>query len=327
MELQQYIKPKFILYGIALLFLVLGGIAVPRSISAQMLFLKHIEPGSLEFVNTFGLLKETFLTLFFSGLFIAMIGVMAMIINIKLTEMSIFLIVSTVIAYLLMGTPGLFVITLIYYFHETNEFATKMRDPEPGIVSSIGLSMTFIIIGLLGGIFAARGNIYFEPQSLEFASGFGRVWLGCPTNETVSNCIRTTSKTKIGYNNLISSCERENISPDVQLSCKTNVENLLNNAIDQQLKSYERMGKTDNTVGEFTTIALAQQLNLWVGTLPLESKFMMAMITFAMITALGFVLELLVPHIVNGLMFIFLRYNLIYPYKKEQECEYYVVLE
>jgi hypothetical protein len=323
--IKEMLKPKQWLIAITLLFTVVFIFTIPQSASAPFLFLKNIEVGSIEFVNTLGLFRDLSLAILFSGLYISMLAILASIINIQFKEIIIIVGVSTILATIVWGVPGLFVLSFIYYCWEIRELTEKMREADPRVTSAIPMTMTFIILGLLGGLWAARGQLYFEPESLEFARGFGRVWLGCELEETVQDCVEQNAELRIGYSLLLKNCEP--LQGDAKLSCIQRVERTKDDAFAVMIAQFEEMGDTQHTVGDFTTIALAQYLNTWVGLLPNESKFVLAMIIFSLITLLGFALEIAVPMLTSLLMDIFLGWKIVYTYDREEKAKHYVVLE
>lgn len=323
--IKEMLKPKQWLFAVTLLFTIIFCITVPQSVSAPFIFLKNIEVGSIEFINTLGLIRDLALLILFSGLYISMLAILSSIVNVEFKEIAAIVVITAVIATIMWGIPGLFVLAFLYYCKETRDFIDKMKDADPRAVGSIAITMTFMIIGLLGGLWAARTQMYFEPEGLEFARGFGRVWLGCETNVTVNMCMEQNAEIKIGYSLLLKNCEP--LQGDAKLSCIQKIQDTKSDTYDRLIAQYKEMGDTSKSVGEFTVITLAQYLNTWVGLLPNESRFILGLIAFALITTVGFVLEISVPFLTSLLMDIFVGYKIIYTYDKEEKAKYYVVLE
>lgn len=322
----ERLKPKEWLYLITMFFFILGCLTLPRSMSAPLLFLKNIKPGAIEFINTMGLMGDVGLAAFAVGLWIAMLAILSMSINIKLKEIMILIGVSAVIGFFLIGVPGLFALCFLYYCKETRDFSEKMKHADPRIASAVAMTTTFVLVGLLGSIGAMRGELYFEPKNLEFTQGFGKAWFGCETDITVENCIEQTAGQKIGYNLLIQQCGALGTA-EARNSCIDRVNVTRKDAITALTTQFEQMGDIKHTVGEFTTIVLAQQLNTWAGQMPQESKFILGLMMFSLLTLVGFLLELVVPQLSYVMLKLLEEFRFIYPYKKMEESEYYVVLE
>ena len=316
-ELVKLLKPKQWLQAVTLLFALIFCITVPQSVSAPFLFLKNIEIGSVEFVNTFGLIRDLSLAVLFAGLYVSMLAILSSIINIDFNELIAIVAITTVIATILWGIPGLFVLSFIYYCRETREFIDKMKEADPKSIGPIGVTITFMIIGILGGLWAARSQLYFEPSSLEFAKGFGKVWLGCDADQQVTACLDQNAQLGIGYSLLLKKCEP--LAGESKMTCLQKVESTKQDAYDALVHQYEQMGDIQGPVGEFTVRTLAQYLNTWVGLLPNESRFVLALITFSLITTVGFVLEMTLPIFTSLLMDIFIGYKIIYTYEKEEK--------
>jgi hypothetical protein len=323
--IKEMLRPKQWLLAITLFFTLIFIITLPQSASAPFIFLKNIEVGSFEFVNMLGLIRDLSMAVLFSGLYISMLAILSSIINVQFKEIAAIVVITSVIALFFWGVPGLFILTFLYYCHEIREFTEKMRHADPRIVSAIPMTMTFVIIGLLGGLWAARGQLYFEHEGLEFARGFGKIWLGCETDLMVKDCVKQEAELKIGYNLLLKNCEP--LEGEAKLSCIQRVEATKQDTYGLLISQFEDVGDIDHTVGEFTTIALAQYLNTWAGLLPMESKFVLAMIIFSLVTLIGFVLEIFVPLLTSLLMDIFVGYKIIHTYEKEEKAKHYVILD
>lgn len=321
----EMLKAKQWLFGITVFFALFFCLAVPQSMSAPFVFLKNIEIGSIEFVNMFGLIRDLSLTILLAGLYVSMLAILSSIVNIQFNELVIVVVITTVIATIVWGVPGLFVIVFLYYCREIREFVQKMKDGDPRISCAMGVTMTFMLLGILGGAWAARSQLYFDPHSLEFTKGFGKAWLNCETNMTVDDCAEKNAEISMGYSPLLKSCEP--LSGNAKESCIQKVEATKQYAYEQILSQYQRIGDVHESVGEFTMKALAQYLNTWVGLMPNESRFVLALIAFSLITTVGFVIELAVPVLTGLLMDIFIGYKIIHPYEKEEKAKYYVVLE
>lgn len=322
----ENVRPKLWLYAITIISFLFACITFPQGISAPFMFLKNIEPGSIEFINTLGLLEGILVPLIFLTLYICMLAILSMVINIRFRELEILIAITTVIAFLLLGAVGLFNVVFLYYCWETKDFVDKLRESDARTASTVALSMTFIILGLLGGFMASQRELYFEPKSLDFAQGFGKIWLGCSANVKVTDCLEEKGKLTIGYDALSKQCQNiEN--PEAKATCLQRVDTTLQDATNILKRQFSEIGDIDHTVGEFTTIILAQQLNRWTGLMQVESKFILGLIMFSLISVFGFVLEIFLPPLCGLMMSIFTKYQIVYNYKRPTESSSYVILE